>query len=71
MSKESEESQTVADGNYNDVLSLGKSNAVAYDFTAASGYHSAAMDPDEYRQLVFFCLGRCPDVQIQTVFLIL
>ena len=71
MGEEAQEAQTVVDGHNNNVLPPGKARAVADHLAAASGHHAAAVDPDEYRQLVLRGLGRSPHVQIQAVLLIL
>ena len=71
VGEEAQEAQTVVDGHNNNILPSGKACAVADHLAAASGHHAAAVNPDEYRQLVLRGLGGGPHIQIQTVLLIL
>ena len=71
MGEESQKSQTVVDGDDDRVLPPGKAGSVAHHLAAAARHHAAAVNPDEYRQLVLRGFRRGPYVQIQAVLLIL
>ena len=71
VGEEPQEAQAVIDGDHHHILPFGEARPVAHHLASAARHHAAAVDPEEHGQLVLRRLRRGPDVQVQTVLLVL